>query len=131
MKTAILLNILELYMIPNFEFVQSSRMDLQDIFRRLAGDVSGNPGTRQNGIHNHISGVDPDDRQVREDKQHMDGSVNAAVTPFDKKQTFVGGKTGTEHQTAQTAKETVTVDSSQRRGKNLVFIFDANGFHTQ
>lgn len=116
-------------MIPDFEFVQPVWMDFQDVFGRLAGDVGGMPSACQDGIHDDIFGVDPDDRQIHEDEQHVDGGVEAAVTPLDNNQTFARSEAGAEHEAAQAAEETITVDRLQRCGQRLVFIFDMDDIH--
>lgn len=129
MKAVIRLRILELYTIPDFEFVQPVWMDFEDVFGRMAGDIGGMPSACQDGIHDHIFGVDPDDRQIYEDEQHVDGGIEATVTPLDKNQTFARSEAGAKHEAAQAAEETLTVDRLQRRGQGLVFIFDVDDIH--
>ena len=87
-------------MIPDFEFVQPTRVDFQDVFCCLAGSVGGTPSARQDGIHDDIFGVDPDHCQVHEDEQHVDGGVEATVALLDKEQAFFWCKVGAEHQAA-------------------------------
>jgi hypothetical protein len=120
---------LELYMIPDFEFIQPIGMDLKDVFCSLAGSIGGTPSARQDGIHDDIFGVDPDHCQVHEDEQHVDGGVEAAVTPLDENQTFARSEAGAKHEAAQAAEETIAVDRLQRRGQGLVFVSNADGFH--
>ena len=110
MQATILLCILELYTIPDFEFVQTVRVDFQDISGWLVWSVDWPPGARQDGIHDNLLGIYPDDRQVHENEKHVDGSFETALACLDEQQTFIWREAGTEHQAAQTAQETVTVE---------------------
>lgn len=97
-------------MVPDFEFVKPVRVDFQNISGWLAGSICWSPGTCQDGIHNYLIGTYPYDRQVHEDEQHVYCSIELALVSFNEKQAIIWGEAGTEHQAAQTAQETVTVE---------------------
>ena len=105
----ILLGIVKLDKVPDLEFGQPVGVDLKDIPGWLARSIGWSPGSCQDGVYNNILGIDPDDRQVYENKQHMDGRFKTGVACFNKQQAFIGGEAGTEHQATQTAEETVAV----------------------
>jgi hypothetical protein len=109
-QTTILLYIYKLYVIPDFEFIQPVRVDFQDISGRLARSVSWPPCTRKDSIHDNLFGIDPEDRQVHENEQHVDGSVETALTRLDEQQASIQRKAGTKHQAAQPAQKTVTIE---------------------
>jgi hypothetical protein len=114
MQARILLRILELDDIPNFEFVQPLRVDFQDVPGWLARSIGWMPGARKDGVHDNLLGIDPDDGQVHENEKHVDGSIETTVARFDQQQTFVCVEAGTEHQATQTAHETVAEGDIQR-----------------
>jgi len=89
MQATILLGILKLYTIPNFEFIQPARVDFQDIPGWLVRNVGWPPGARQDGIHDNSLGIDPDDRQVHENEQHVDGSIDTTVAGLDEQQALI------------------------------------------
>jgi hypothetical protein len=92
MQARILLRILELNDIPNFEFIQSLRADFKGIPGWLARDINWVPGARQDGIHDNLLGIDPDDSQVHENKKHVDGSVETGVAALHQQQALVCGE---------------------------------------
>jgi hypothetical protein len=67
-------------------------MDFQDVFGRLVWCVYRSPGTRQDQIHYHLPGIDPDDGQVHENKQHVDGGIETTFPRFNKQQAAVCGQ---------------------------------------
>ena len=123
------LHILELDLVPRGKFGQPAGMDLQNVSGWLTGSIGGTPGARQNSIHNGMAGIYPDYCQVHINKKHVDGCVEAAITRFDQQQTFSVVQAGTAHQTAQAAKETVTINCLQWRRQWFILVFDANDFH--
>jgi hypothetical protein len=68
MQATILLCILELYTIPDFEFVYPVRVDFQDISGWFVWSVSWPPGACQDCIHDNLLGIYPDDCQVHENE---------------------------------------------------------------
>ena len=109
MQAAILLCILELYMVPDFEFIKPGRVDLQDIPSWTVRRVGRPPGARQDSIHHNLFGIDPNNCQVHENEQHVDGRFEPALARLDEQQTLIWWEVRTEHQAAQATKETFTV----------------------
>ena len=89
MKAAIRLHIVELDLIPNGEFVQPAGVDLQDVPGWLVWSVGRSPGARQDGIHDNLLGIDPDDGQVHENEEHVDGSIETIIACFNKQQASI------------------------------------------
>jgi hypothetical protein len=79
---------LEINMVPYLEFIQSGRVNFQDVPGWLSGDVCQTPGVRQDRIDNHLPGVDPDDAKVDENEQHVDGSAKPAIVCLNQQQTL-------------------------------------------
>ena len=75
--------ILELDMIPYLEFIQSGRIDLQNVPGWLTGSVDRPPAARQDSIDHKFRRIDPNDAKVHENEHHMDGSIKTAVAPLD------------------------------------------------
>jgi hypothetical protein len=75
--------------IPDFKFIQPVRVDFQDISGWLVWSVSWPPGARQDGIHDNLFGINPDNSQVHENEQHVDGSFETALARLDEQQAFI------------------------------------------
>jgi hypothetical protein len=128
-QAIVFLIISELNPFADLEFIQSIRVNLQDVSGWLVGCIHRTPGACQDAIHDAVFGIDPDDRQVHKNKEHMDGSIEPAVARLNQEQTLLMCQSGTEHQAPQPAKETIAIGCVDWRCESSVFIFDVDYFH--
>jgi len=91
-------------------------VDLQDKARALARRIEGTPGFCQNSIHNNHPGIDPNNRQVHENEEHVDGRIDPVVIFLDEQDPAAMIQPGAEHQAQQAALETCAIPDRKFTG---------------
>ena len=99
----------ESYLIPDFEIRYPLGVNFKDVFCGTLREVGQMPGFGMDGVNDDVICVDPDDRQVCEDGQHVDGCVQAALPSLDKEQALVRRDAAAEGQAAQPAEEAFAI----------------------
>ncbi len=91
MKARILLCISELYPIPGFELAEPGLGGFPGYIWLAGLEHKQAPGARQDGIHDNLLGIDPDDGQVHErrNEEHVDGSIETIIACFNKQQASI------------------------------------------
>ena len=120
------LYIFELYFIANLVVVVSAWMDFQSITRGVGREVGRPPRFGDYLIYHDHFGVNPKYGYVKRHKQHVNGRIDARISSNNKKQAFVTRQNGTEHESAQTAKERITKFDAGRIVKMFVLILYKN-----
>ena len=99
----------ESYLIPDFEIRYPLGVNFKDVFCGTLREVSKMPGFGVEGVNDGVIRVDPDDRQVCEDGQHVNGCVQAALPSLDEEQALVRRETMAKGQSAQATEETFAI----------------------
>jgi hypothetical protein len=95
-------------MISNRKFGQVRRVDLEDIARRTARDVSEPPPARQFDVHDLVLRVNPDGTDIKAHPEHVDGGIDIAIASLNQQNTLTQWQNAPEHQAAQLAAERFT-----------------------
>lgn len=83
-------------------------MAFDDVLGRFLGCVMGSPGFGKHFIYYNSLGIHPNHTQVKKDKKHVDGTVEAIFFVVDQNQTISGGKVATPGEAAQFAEKAIT-----------------------
>jgi hypothetical protein len=91
--------------VSQFKFAHPVWMNFEYVTRGLRGSIKWPPRFCQHSINDFVFGVDPDDRQISPDEHHVNGCVDAAISPFDEQQTFVWMQAVAKSEPAQFAQK--------------------------
>lgn len=94
--------------ITNLDLAEDAGVAFDDVLGRVLGCVMGSPGLGKHLIYDPTLCINPNHAQVKKDKKHVDGTVEAIFFVVDQNQTINGGKVTTPSEAAQFAEETIT-----------------------